>query len=578
MRARWTREKRDLRNLTGLRFGLYARASHDPTGRGKSVTDQMTVGRRDIEGLGGVVAGEYDRDNDRSASRYGTKAREDFERLLADIEAGKLDGVWFWDLSRSQRRLDVYVKLRDLCRDKGVLWLIGGRAYDLSNYMDLQALGFDAINNEVFSERLSANVCRGKASNAKEGRPLGRNTYGYVRVYDPRTRELVEIKRDEEPRTATGTDGTVTVYCPAGIVRELFKEFAAGASLKSLAHSLQDRGIPTSSSAQRWWLSTVRSILSNPAYVAKVVHRGEILDTVEAMWPPISDDPKFGETYHAVQGVLSDSSRRTNREARARHPLGSILKCGYCGGPMSGRAHKGGRLSRYECTVRACTSVTYDTVNDFVQGKIIAWLSDPEVHKHLTRRERDASGEATQARAEAERLRGERETWRQLSESGQADAITANRSINGLTEKIDALDKRAEELTTPPVLRGVLGENAAQEWTRLDFEVKRKVIRAIAEIKVIAPARERRIQWRWRLGPDEPQWHDLELPLPLEATPEGRDALAVQRAREIFADELASGNIPSPTKIQTLVQVTWYRAKRVRAALAAAQEGDDVQQ
>lgn len=336
-RLKWEREKRDLRNLTGLRIGLYARASHDPTGRAKSVTDQMGVGRREITGLGATVAGEYDRDNDRSASRYGTKAREDFEQLLTDIQAGKMDGVWFWDLSRSQRRLDVYVRLRDLCRDKGVVWLIGGRVYDLNNYMDVQALGYDAVNNEVFSEKLSANVCRGKASSAMAGKPSGKNVYGYVRIYDPHTKELIEVKRDETPHTAKGKDGKERQYTHAGIVVEVFKSYAGGSGLRAIALGLEDRGIPTPRGAPHWWPQTVRAMLKNHVYSARQVHRREALDDVTVMWPPISTSPDFEEIYQAVHRTFNESASGATREGRARHLLGNIAKCVEC--EEIGRAH-----------------------------------------------------------------------------------------------------------------------------------------------------------------------------------------------------------------------------------------------
>src|SRR5215208_4744023 len=53
-------------------------------------------------------------DNDRSA--YTGKRREDYQRLLADIEAGKVDAVVSWDLDRLHRRpieLEHFMELAD---------------------------------------------------------------------------------------------------------------------------------------------------------------------------------------------------------------------------------------------------------------------------------------------------------------------------------------------------------------------------------------------------------------------------------------------------------------------------------
>jgi len=54
--------------------------------------------------------------------------------MVAEVEAGRLDVLWFWEISRQQRRLDVFARLRDLCRERGVLWVIrdrGGRSGQL---------------------------------------------------------------------------------------------------------------------------------------------------------------------------------------------------------------------------------------------------------------------------------------------------------------------------------------------------------------------------------------------------------------------------------------------------------------
>lgn len=132
-------------DLVGARVALYCRASQDHHDTGKSVDDQEAVGRAWAAARGCRIVGLY-RDNDRSASRFAKREREDFVRLIADIEAGAVDVLWLWELSRSQRRLGVFAELRDLCRVRGVLWVVSGRVYDLSNYMDAASLGLFAVH------------------------------------------------------------------------------------------------------------------------------------------------------------------------------------------------------------------------------------------------------------------------------------------------------------------------------------------------------------------------------------------------------------------------------------------------
>src|SRR5690606_4842180 len=114
----------------------YQRASGDKKQEGKSVTDQSKENARVIAGYGWRDGGSYT-DNARSASRHATKQREDFERLIEDIEAGRGDVLVVWEISRKERDLAVYVKIRDLCLRVGLnFWMVGGNLYDLRDKND----------------------------------------------------------------------------------------------------------------------------------------------------------------------------------------------------------------------------------------------------------------------------------------------------------------------------------------------------------------------------------------------------------------------------------------------------------
>ena len=57
-----------------------------------------------------------------SASRYATQARGDFERLMADLWAGLLDGVvlGLWESSRGSRQVGEWVAMLDEMERRGV--------------------------------------------------------------------------------------------------------------------------------------------------------------------------------------------------------------------------------------------------------------------------------------------------------------------------------------------------------------------------------------------------------------------------------------------------------------------------
>ena len=68
---------------------LYARVSSDPNERGRSVSEQEAECRAVCEREGWQVVAVYS-DNDRSASRYATKARPEYKRVIAAVDAGEL--------------------------------------------------------------------------------------------------------------------------------------------------------------------------------------------------------------------------------------------------------------------------------------------------------------------------------------------------------------------------------------------------------------------------------------------------------------------------------------------------------
>src|SRR2546421_2956776 len=277
--------KRDLSDLTGLRTGVYLRVSNadkcktckgrkrgndgepcgdcqgtglilDEAGQERSTGTQRRVFGEWADRAGVLVADEYP-DPDISASRFANKKnRPQFERMRRDVEAGRLDILWFWEISRQQRNLRVFADLRDLCRDKDVLWVIRDRVADPADSKDMLLAGIQSMIAEDESEKLSVRVTDGLMSIAKAGRPAGGQVpYGYRRIYDPVTRDWDRDQPDE-----LDGDNNAVEDSPASIVREIYDRIKGGDSLYAIHHDLNDRGIRTPGGGKRWDSSAVRSI------------------------------------------------------------------------------------------------------------------------------------------------------------------------------------------------------------------------------------------------------------------------------------------------------------------------------
>lgn len=513
-----------------VRALAYQRASRDRRKTEKSVTDQERLNLREIASHGwGMRSGDSFTDNDRSSSRHARRGRPDFERLNDEIRSGHGDVLVMWELARGQRDLGVYVSIRDLCVEVGLnFWLVGGVLYDLRDKNDRMSLGMQAVQAEFQADYIRDGAMRGMAGAAEDGRPHGKLTYGYRRVYSPATGAFVSQELDFVPREgvrpvragwqkrgpeeAAGAGpvvGSVVTYSAADVVREIFDCVASGRAMGALADSLNDRGIP-SPQGKEWRRTSLRVIALNPAYIGKRVFQGAVVG--EGQWPPLVDE----DTYWTCVRILRDPGRRTSRSSRAVHLLSHIAVCGVCGSPLRGYVHRdkrrGGRERfMYLCARRSCVSIEEDRLDEFVERTIVRWLSRADVYESFA--EADDNAEAVvEARAEGQRLRAELEEYKRLAEAGDVTPITLARMEKSLLARIGDAESRAAELETPAVLRGRVGPGAAAAWAALEDDggltVKRDIIKTVADLRLmpVGPGAYRslgnpdHLQWTWKLG------------------------------------------------------------------------------
>jgi site-specific DNA recombinase len=483
----------------------YQRASQDKKEQGKSVHDQGVLNAKEIDSRGWSDAASFT-DNDRSASRHATKGRPEFELLIEAIRAGRGDVLVIWEMARRERDLAVYVQIRDMCVEVGMyFWLVGGVLFDLRDKNDRMMLGFQAVQAEWMADSIRDNVLRGIVGAAEAGRPHGKVTYGYRRIYHRRTRALERQEPDTEVQTATAADGTESQYTRAGIVGEIFEKVTGGVPLITIEDDLNGRGVP-SSEGSAWRRGVIRKMALNPAYIGKRVLRGEIVG--DGIWDGLVDE----DVYWAAVRMLKDPSRTTTRPGRAVHLLSYVVLCAQCGGPVSRLVvnRRGSSSVLYSCLKKRCAAALMELVDEYVQRVVVAWLSRPDIYELLTA-QTATDAEVAHAHAEAERLRADLEDWRRLAETGDVTPISFARAEKGLLAQIAQHEARAAEAGIPPVLRGRIGAQAVAAWAELGDEVavKRDIIRTVADIRLLPagkgnrrPFGRHRLDWRWKFGPE----------------------------------------------------------------------------
>src|SRR3954469_11815229 len=389
-----------------MRAVIYTRVSSDPQNRGRSVAEQEAECRAVCDRNGWEVVAAFS-DNDRSASRWATKERAEYRRLIGCIEAGGCDVLVTWEASRAQRDLAAYAALRDLCERRGVLLSYSGRTYDMSDADDRFGTGLDALLAERESEQTRKRVLRAVRANADKGRPHGKLLYGYRREYDPATRELIGQVPDEQD-TVDETRAVVH-RATAPIVREEAGRVLAGETPYAIAQDFNRQGVSTPRGAARGWdLTQVKRLCVNPGYAGKRTHRGKVMGA--ASWPPILDE----STHLALVAKLGDPARRSQRTSAVKHLLSGIAVCGVCGGRL--RVQKNRGFLAYLCVDGFHVSRRETDTDEYVTEVVLCRLARPDLADAFT----DATDAKTAAAlAEAREKRARLEGFYDTAAAGE---------------------------------------------------------------------------------------------------------------------------------------------------------------
>lgn len=446
---------------------LYGRASRDPGKKGRSVGDQLHEGQDLCDTNTWPVVGIF-RDVDRSASRHAKKGRDDFDAMIEGIEAGKCRIVVAWEASRYYRDLEVYVRLRNACHAAGVLLCYNGAVYDLSKREDRKATAMDALQAEDEAEAIRDRNLRTQRRLAQKGSPSGRPPFGYVRRYDPTTGDLLDQVPDSRSIS----------------VKAMFKRFAAGETSYAIAKWLNGEQGARQESGVEWTQERVTAVLRNPAYIGQRVHQGKVIG--KALWDPIVDE----EVFYAVQEILNNPERRTQRDTSVKHLLSHIARCGEHedGEPRVICGKRNGKLT-YSC-LKYDTAIRADAFEAYIEEAVLDWLKSPEAAAAFDKSEEN--DQAERARVKLAGLTGQLEEARALAVDfdnqgrPKLSALSLAALENRLMPQIEELKgKLTVPSGVPPKLRRLVGQaDADAVWEDLTIPQQRSILREIVNIRL----------------------------------------------------------------------------------------------
>lgn len=478
----------------------YLRVSLDSSGREKSPEEQHGDNQRAADSRGWTL-GEAYRDIG-SASRYAKKARQNFDRLVADLETGLFDAniLILWESSRGSRKVGEWAHLIELCEVRAVQIYVTADAklYDPREARDRRSLLEDAIDSAFESDKTSKRATRARAADAAAGRPNGPANFGYARRFDPNTGRLEAQDRhpDEAP-----------------VVEELFDRLYRGHALLAIAKDFDERGI-RSRSGKVFSSQHLRSLAICRAYLGEREHtpgrkgtRGHHINGetkyTKAMWPALVSRKKF----FAVQRILTDPARITIRPGRGKHLLSMTVRCDVCDGVLAAKKPDTPG-AEYVCNTGGHVTVPYTELTAYVEEEILTYLSRDDNLALLAENDDKELEQARDAVTEVEQeLRDLAARVGRKELSQDFAALTAP----GIEARLEAARKREAELNTPSVLAGYIepGEDVREAWRKMPMSAKRAVVRIVLTPALLGEVRvtrspvnrrrvpvENRVMWR----------------------------------------------------------------------------------
>lgn len=245
---------------------LYTRLSKDDgTGESASINTQRIMLRSYAEQHGFFIYGEY-ADDGYSGTTYDRPA---WKRLLADIEAGRVNLVITRDLSRLGRDYILTGQYTEIYFPaKGVRYIAVNDGYD-SKSQGNDLAPFQNIVNEMYARDTSKKIRSALRTKMEEGAYIGNFApYGYRK--DPEDKNHLLI----DPLTAP-------------VVRDIFVRASRGEAPLNIAKLLNEKRVKTPASYRRfqrhemysetverekgWTSGAICKILSNPVYTGDMV-------------------------------------------------------------------------------------------------------------------------------------------------------------------------------------------------------------------------------------------------------------------------------------------------------------------
>lgn len=272
--------------------------------------------------------------------------RPEFQRMMADIYRGRIQGVITKDISRLGREhIETGNYIERVFPSLGIRFIAILDGVDSASHRNEELAQFKTLINDMYSRDISRKIRGALSVQKKQGRFMsGFAPYGYVT--DPEDKHHFLVDEDA-----------------AEVVRKIFYMYLAGYSRDGIAKKLNEESVLTPSEYKRkvlglkyfnarekeglkgWGYPTVSMILRNRVYTgAMVQHKSEKISYKVEKYRRIPEDQQYivegmhepiisRETFDQVRELMKRRTRAPGFQSEVKkvNPYAGILVCGDCG-------------------------------------------------------------------------------------------------------------------------------------------------------------------------------------------------------------------------------------------------------
>ena len=230
----------------------------------------------------------------------GSMERPALARLLADVQAGKVDVVIVYKVDRLTRSLNDFARIVDVFDKTGASFVSVTQQFNTTSSMGRLTLNvllsFAQFEREVIGERIRDKIAQSKAKGMWMGGPVPLG-------YDVVDRKLVPNAKE------------------AQTVEHIFRRYLALPSVLALMEELKAQGIVTKRQTMRdgcirggqpFVRGPLYHLLANPIYIGKIRHRDQAYDGEH---PPIIDQA----LWNAVEAKRKEAIGTRRERGNSQH-------------------------------------------------------------------------------------------------------------------------------------------------------------------------------------------------------------------------------------------------------------------